>query len=83
MMSAFRSRLQSHEAVRDIRGKGLMIGIELDRDANHLRQLALDHRVLLNVTRDRVIRLLPPLIIDEEQAGMIVDAVCNLIENRL
>lgn len=83
MLNAFRSRLESHHAVREIRGKGLMIGIELDRDANHLRQLALDQRVLLNVTRDRVIRLLPPLIIDEEQAGMIVDAVCGLIENRL
>jgi acetylornithine aminotransferase len=83
MLNAFRARLEPNRAVRDIRGKGLMIGIELDREANHLRQLALDHRLLLNVTRDKVIRLLPPLIIDDEQAGMIVDTVCNLIENRL
>jgi len=60
-----------------------MIGIELNQDANHLRQLALDQGVLLNVTRDSVIRLLPPLIIDEDQAGQIVDVVCSLVENRL
>jgi acetylornithine aminotransferase len=58
-----------------------MIGIELNHDANHLRQLALEKGVLLNVTQDKVIRLLPPLIIDREQAGRIVDVVCDLVED--
>jgi acetylornithine aminotransferase len=56
-----------------------MIGIELDRDVNHLKQQALEAGVLLNVTQNRVIRLLPPLIIDASQAEQITDTVCMLI----
>jgi acetylornithine aminotransferase len=66
--------------VLDIRGLGLMIGIELDRDANHLKQLAMDAGVLLNITQNRVIRLLPPLIIDDEQADIIAETVCKLVD---
>ena len=83
ILNAFRERLGNNGQVKDVRGRGLMIGVELNQDANHLRQLALDQGVLLNVTRDSVIRLLPPLIIDEDQAGQIVDVVCSLVENRL
>jgi acetylornithine aminotransferase len=81
MLGAFRSRLKGDPRVKDIRGRGLMIGIELRHEANHLRQVALDKGVLLNVTQDTVIRLLPPLIIDTEQAGRIVDVVCALVED--
>jgi acetylornithine aminotransferase len=79
ILNSFRKRLEGNPAVKDIRGKGLMIGVELSHDANHLRQRALDKGVLLNVTQDRVIRLLPPLIIDAAQAGQIVDVVCALV----
>ena len=81
MLGAFRSRLEADPRVEEIRGKGLMIGIELNHDANPLRQLALEKGVLLNVTQDKVIRLLPPLIIDREQAEQIVEVVCALVEN--
>jgi acetylornithine aminotransferase len=80
MLGSLRSRLKDDPRVKDIRGKGLMIGIELNHEANRLRQLALEKGVLLNVTQDRVIRLLPPLIIDAEQAARIVDVVCALVE---
>jgi acetylornithine aminotransferase len=81
MLGSFRSRLKDDPRVKDIRGRGLMIGIDLNHEANHLRQLALDKGVLLNVTQDTVIRLLPPLIIDAEQAGRIVEVVCELVED--
>ena len=81
MFGAFRSRLQDHPGVQDIRGRGLMIGIELNQDVNHLKTVALDQGLLLNVTSNNVIRLLPPLIIDEDQADQIVDTVCKLIES--
>lgn len=81
MLAAFRDRLGSVERVQEIRGKGLMLGIELDADVNHLKLEALEKGVLLNVTRDRVIRLLPPLIIDSSQAEQIVEVVCSLVEN--
>lgn len=80
MFGAFRSRLQDHPGVQDIRGRGLMIGIELNQDVNQLKTVALHQGLLLNVTRNNVIRLLPPLIIDQDQADQIVDTVCKLIE---
>jgi acetylornithine aminotransferase len=58
-----------------------MIGIELNQDVNQLKTAALDQGLLLNVTRNNVIRLLPPLIIDEAQADQIVDTVCKLIKS--
>ena len=80
ILEGFRSRLGADSRVKDIRGRGLMIGLELDQDANHLKLRALEKGILLNVTQDRVIRLLPPLIIDEDQVGLIVDGVCALVE---
>jgi len=82
MMTAFNERLDGVPQVKEIRGRGLMIGIELDAEANELKNQALDKGVLLNITQDKVIRLLPPLIIDEEQAEQIVDVVCALVEQR-
>jgi len=79
MLEQFRQRLAAYPAVRDVRGRGLMIGIEIDREVNRLKQSALQRGVLLNVTQERVIRLLPPLIIDPAQAEEIVDVVCALI----
>ncbi len=81
MFGAFRTRLRDSPGVKDIRGRGLMIGIELDQDVNRLKTVALNQGLLLNVTRNNVIRLLPPLIIDEAQADQIVDMVCKLIES--
>lgn len=83
MMDQFRQRLADNPTVNDIRGKGLMIGIELDQDANHLKGKALEKGLVMNVTRNTVIRLLPPLIIDQQQADEIVNTVCELIENDL
>lgn len=80
IFQALRTRLKDDPRVQDIRGRGLMIGIELDRDVNQLKFDALDKGVLLNITRNKVIRLLPPLIIDREQADQIVDTVCSLVE---
>jgi len=80
MFAAFRQRLAGHPRVRDIRGRGLMIGIELDREAGALKMAALERGVLINVTQEKVIRLLPPLIIDEAQAAEIVDVVCAVID---
>ena len=79
MLEAFRQRLGENPAVRDVRGRGLMIGIELDRDVNRFKQAALERGLLLNVTQNKVIRLLPPLIIDTDQAAQIVDGVCALV----
>lgn len=79
ILGALRAGLRDNPRVRDIRGLGLMIGIEVDQEANHLKERALEMGVLLNVTQDRVIRLLPPLIIDQAQAEQIVLTVTELV----
>ena len=80
VIDSFRARLGGDPRVKDIRGRGLMIGIELDRSAAAVKESCREKGVLINVTQDTVVRLLPPLIIDDEQAGLIVDAVSGSIE---
>lgn len=71
------------KGVKEIRGRGLMLGIELDRPCGILVQQALAAGLLINVTRDTVIRLLPPLIISIEEANQILDRLIPLIEHFL
>ncbi len=79
MLDGFRSGLDGLEGVAEIRGKGMMMAIELDRPCGELVSRALDAGLLINVTAERAIRLLPPLNINEEQADEIVSGVCELI----
>jgi acetylornithine/N-succinyldiaminopimelate aminotransferase len=65
--------------ITDIRGSGLMLGIELRRDCGELVQRALDNGLLINVTAGNTIRLLPPLIITEQQALELAAGVAALI----
>lgn len=79
MIDGLRTRLNGIDGVSDIRGRGLMIGIELDRPGAGLVEAALARGLLINVTAGSVVRLLPPLIIDDDQASEIVDEVSGLI----
>ena len=81
MLTRLGDRLGNLNNVKDIRGKGLMIGIELDSPCTDLVGKALDAGLLINVTVDKVIRLLPPLIITDEEADQICDMVCELVES--
>ena len=83
MMNGFRAGLKEVDGVRSIRGKGMMMGIELDRDCSELVRMALAEHLLINVTSGNVIRLLPPLVISDEQAHLIVGIVCRLIKQFL
>ncbi|MCW9004328.1 MAG: aspartate aminotransferase family protein [Gammaproteobacteria bacterium] len=80
IMTGLEKNLADIEGVKDIRGLGLMIGIELDRDCPELVQQALDKGLLINVTAGSVVRLLPPLILTDEQADQIITTVCDLIK---
>ncbi len=75
--------LEAEEGVKDIRGVGLMIGIELDRPCGALVIQALEAGLLINVTADKVIRLLPPLNFSEEDALTLVEGVTALIRGFL
>ncbi|GAB1235523.1 acetylornithine transaminase [Ferrigenium sp. UT5] len=75
--------LQGVAGVKEIRGLGLMIGIELDKPCAELVKLALARGLLINVTADSVIRLLPPLILTREEAQQLVDGLVALIKDFL
>ncbi|MDD1613577.1 MAG: aspartate aminotransferase family protein [Methylococcaceae bacterium] len=77
--AGFIERLQGNKHIVDIRNKGLMIGIELDSPCAELVKSALQQRLLINVTNETTIRLLPPLIIDEQQIKLLVETLSTLI----
>ena len=83
LLAGFRQALAHQPGVRDIRGLGLMIGIELDRPCAELVAQALAAGLLINVTADRVIRLLPPLILDPDQADQLVSVLTRLVSDFL
>lgn len=80
MVEAFKAELGNDDRVADIRGFGLMLGIELNVDCSDLVEKAKAEGLLINVTAGNTIRLLPPLIITDEQAEDIVRLVVNLIQ---
>jgi acetylornithine aminotransferase len=79
----FRRALADVPGVAAIRGDGLMIGIELDRPCGKLVERALEHGLLINVTAERVVRLLPPLILSDKEATHLVDVLAPLIREFL
>jgi|TARA_Y100000310_G_scaffold250288_1_gene256484 acetylornithine aminotransferase len=79
MLDSFRKRLSGSNRIQDIRGKGLMLGIELNIPCTELVQQAKEKGILINVTVDKVVRLLPPLIISDEQADQITETISDLI----
>jgi acetylornithine/LysW-gamma-L-lysine aminotransferase len=68
------------EAAREVRGEGLMVGIEVKRGANRiLKKLALNHGILALPAGRTVVRLLPPLTIEKEHADRVVDALAEVL----
>lgn len=83
LLQDFEHRLAGHPQVVAIRGMGLLLGIELEISCTALVAKALESGVLINVTADNVVRLLPPLIMSDAQAEQMVEVVSVLIENFL
>jgi acetylornithine/N-succinyldiaminopimelate aminotransferase len=78
-----REALAGVAGVVDVRGLGLMIGIELDRPCGELVQRALEAGLLINVTADKVVRLLPPLIVGEAEARELVTGLAAIVRRFL
>ncbi len=78
LASNFKEKLSTSNKVVQIRAKGLMLAIELNQDCSQLLKVALEKHLLINIT-GRSIRLLPPLIISQTEADIIIDKVCDLI----
>ncbi|SFP65359.1 acetylornithine aminotransferase apoenzyme [Nitrosomonas cryotolerans] len=75
-----KKQLADEAGVVQIRGQGLMMGIELSIPCGELVKKALEKKLLINVTSDRVVRLLPALVMQQSEAEQMVDAVCLLIK---
>lgn len=81
--SGLRQALAGVRGVVDIRGEGMMIGVELDRPCGELVAVARDAGVLINVTADKVIRLVPPLTYGTVEVDALVAAVSGIVGNYL
>src|SRR5678815_1643953 len=79
IVGGLKRKLAGSSGVVQIRGMGLMIGVELDRPCGELVRQAMAAGLLINVTHDTVIRMLPPLILSAEEADQIVERLAPLI----
>jgi acetylornithine aminotransferase len=79
----FAFALQGVAGIKEIRGQGLIIGIELNKPCGELVKLALAQGLLINVTADNVIRLLPPLILSQAESQQLIDTLSPLIKDFL
>ena len=79
LMERFHAALAELPGIESIRGRGLMIGIELSEPAPDLVARALQARLLINVTQERMIRLLPPLVMSDEEADLLCERLIPLL----
>ena len=73
---------KAHPALIEIRGKGLMIGAEFDSDIGFMTQAGLAKGILLNVINERIIRLVPPIVITESEIDMAVSLIDGILKER-
>lgn len=83
LKSALQAALGGQPGVKEVRGEGLMLGIELDRPCGAILTRAMEAGLLLSVTADSVVRLLPPLIFSRENADEVLSILVPLIQNFL
>ncbi len=79
LKSSLEKTLKDFNVIKEIRCKGLMVGIELKKDCMHLAQDALENGLVINITKQNIIRMLPPLIIDKTQLDEIVSILKKII----
>lgn len=81
LQALLKKRLADKPHVKAIRGKGLMIGIELDQPCRDLLLIGLEHRILFSITAEKVIRLLPPYIMTDDEIRTVAERVIQSIEH--
>jgi acetylornithine aminotransferase len=80
MLDGLHESLAGVPGVLEVRGKGLMIGVELDRPCSELVKKVLDAGLVMNVTADSVIRLLPALVMSETEGREVVERLVPLVK---
>jgi len=82
MMKSLKELALRHPCIKDVRGKGLLVGVELDRPCADVVKDALERGYVINCTVGNVIRLAPPLIVAEEEVDGLVDVLDSILEKR-
>ncbi len=77
LQSGLRDGLAGINSVREVRGLGLMVGIETAHPCGELVTMAMERGLLINVTADQVVRLLPPIVISEPEVDQVIDVLCR------
>lgn len=80
LVDTLRQRLAGNSKVKEVRGLGLLIGIELHKSGKDLVPRARERGLILNVTADKVIRLVPPLTISRQEADFVIDTIVQLLQ---
>jgi len=83
IVDTLKRELAGLAGVKDVRGQGLLVGIELDRPCGDLVKIALAEKLLINVTSDNVVRLIPPLVMTQAEASLLIDKLAGLIRTFL
>ncbi|MEM8489233.1 MAG: aspartate aminotransferase family protein [Pseudomonadota bacterium] len=83
LIDSFQATLRHTDIVKDIRGAGLMIGIELQEPCAELPAAALEKNILINVTAGQTVRLLPPLVMQQSQAAQLGESLAHTIDRWL
>ena len=83
LMQGLRTQLAGVPGVVEVRGQGLMVGLELDRPCAEIMTLAADAGLLLSVTAERVIRLVPPLIITAAEIDEVLEKLVPIVKKFL
>ncbi len=80
LLNGLRAAFKDNSTVVEIRGLGLLIGVELDRPCKELVERAREQGLLINVTADNVIRLVPPLTLSQSEADFIISVISKLVQ---
>ena len=81
IVNGLKENLKDNPQVKDIRGLGLLIAVELNAPCKQLVQQGLDTGIVINVAHDCRIRLLPPLILSDSEADLVVEKVSQLVND--
>ncbi|MBN1636864.1 MAG: aspartate aminotransferase family protein [Deltaproteobacteria bacterium] len=82
LQSKLKELKQSHSCIKEIRGQGLMVGVECEADISFLPRAGLEKGILLNVIKDHIIRLVPPLIITREEIDQATGIISELLQEK-
>ena len=80
LLTGLQSALGEHQRVTEIRGRGMMVGIEFDGPVGELKAMAMEAGLIINVTRGTIVRLLPPLIMNAEQIDQVVEILASVVD---